>query len=177
MIIDMNPPSSLNTINIPAISGATPLPRGDTVAAGSAQSSNHIEFSPTGYGHMIWGYLLLFTGVMIIFVASLQVYGLYKGTVPITPIFKFPGIKLYLASLQPKMDNGAIAEMARKAGVEVPKMAELPPMEPTEIFSAEMINQSSNLGAFVFFMGFAVNVGYKVSSLGVKLIRPLYVKA
>jgi hypothetical protein len=55
-------------------------------------------------------------------------------------------------------------------------MPEMPAGEPTEIFPAEMINQSSNLGAFVFFMGFAVNVGYKVSSIGVKLIRPLYVK-
>lgn len=176
MMIDMNSTSSLNSINIPTISGATPLPRGVSVSAGSTQQpSNHIEFSTAGYGHMIWGYFLLFTGVMIICIASLQVYGLYKGTVPIPQIFNFPGIKLDLAALQPKMDNSAIAEMARKAGVEV-QIPETPAMEPTEIFPAAMVNDSSNLGAFVFFMGFTVNVGYKVSSLGVKLIRPLYVK-
>ncbi|MEI7653632.1 MAG: hypothetical protein WCJ70_05190 [bacterium] len=172
----MNPPASSNSINIPAIGGATPLPRGVTVAAGSMQPSNHIEFSPAGYGHMIWGYLLLFTGVMIIFVASLQAYGLYRGTVQLPKIFNFPGIKLDLAAMQPKMDTSAIAEMAKRAGVEAPKMPELPAMEPTEIVSAEMVNESSNLGAFIFLLGFAVNVGYKVSSLGVKLIRPLYVK-
>jgi hypothetical protein len=128
------------------------------------------------YGHLIWGYLLLFTGAIIIIYACIQTYFVYTKVSPIPSFFNFEGVKLDLSKLQPQMDQSGLEEIARKAGLSIPKMNTLPAMEPTEILPAAVLNESSNLGAFIFFMGFAVNVGYKLASLGVKLIRPLYIK-
>ena len=49
-------------------------------------------------------------------------------------------------------------------------------VQKTEIISAEMINDSSNIFAHLLLVGFFVSLGYKFASLGVQLVRPIVVK-
>lgn len=95
----------------------------------------------------ITGYSLLILGLAIILIAGLNIYAVFTGQAQIIKLFNFPAISLELAK-----------------GV------------PMEVASADMVNGSINLFAHLFLVGFFVNVGYKISSLGIELIRPVVVK-
>lgn len=53
----------------------------------------------------------------------------------------------------------------------------IPQLGPTEIIPAAMINDSSNLAAHLFLVGFFASIGQKLAFLGVQLVRPIIIKS
>ena len=96
----------------------------------------------------ITGYLLLLGGIIIIFFSAYNIYQVFtKQTQPIQ-LFAGEGIK-----------------------VEIPGSK-----TPSELIPADQLNDISNLTAHYFLMSFLVSIGFKISSLGVQLLRPIEVK-
>lgn len=105
----------------------------------------------------IVGYSLLIIGVFVIIFCGLNVLFVFTGkALPIQP-FNFPGVSL---------DLSQSLGLPKTAGV-----------KPTELISADMLNQSSNLFTHLFLMGFLAGIGQKLASLGVQLVRPIVVKS
>ena len=48
--------------------------------------------------------------------------------------------------------------------------------QKTELISALMLNESSNLFAHLMLMGFMASIGSKIAALGVSMVRPIVVK-
>ena len=96
----------------------------------------------------ISGYLLLLGGLIIIFYSAFSIYQVFtKQSQPIQ-LFSGEGIK-----------------------VEIPGSK-----APSELIPADQLNEISNLTAHYLLMSFLVSIGFKISSLGVQLLRPIEVK-
>lgn len=105
----------------------------------------------------IAGYILLLIGILIMVFAVINVFNVFTKNVQPVQLFSSEGISLDLAKLAG--GNSALP----KEGLE------------TEIISAGILNNSLNLIAHLFFMGFLVNVGFRISSVGTLLIRTIKV--
>ncbi len=106
----------------------------------------------------IAGYILLLIGILIMVFAVINVFNVFTKNVQPVQLFSSEGISLDLAKLAG--GNSALP----KEGLE------------TEIISADILNNSLNLIAHLFFMGFLVNVGFRISIVGTLLIRTIKVK-
>ena len=111
----------------------------------------------------VTGYLLLLAGIVIIALSSLSVYYVFKGRVKPIELFKLPGISIDLSNI-------AGADLPKESS-DIGSQATL----KTDLVEPDIINAPLNLFAHVIFMGFLVNVGFKVSSLGVQMLRPIKV--
>ncbi|KKP59831.1 MAG: hypothetical protein UR52_C0002G0059 [Candidatus Gottesmanbacteria bacterium GW2011_GWA1_34_13] len=111
----------------------------------------------------IIGYLLLITGIVIMILASFSVYRVFtKQTKPVQ-IFNTSGINLDLN----KLIAGSLPPQAQ---------TQLNSQATQQIIPPELINDSSNIFMHLVLMGFFVSLGYKLSSLGINLLRPIVVK-
>lgn len=115
-------------------------------------------------GEKIAGYVLLVVGVVIILGGALSVYQIFVGHATPVQIFHFPSVSIDLTS-------SLLATLPAQARSAAPAMA------PTEIMSGETISATANLVGHLLLMGFMLNVGYKLASLGVQLLRPIVVQA
>ena len=102
----------------------------------------------------ITGYILLTVGIGIILISALNIFMVVTGQAKPFQIFNFPAIGLDLNSALGLPTKGATSQLV----------------------SASMINDTTNLLAQIFIVGFFVNVGYKIASLGIELLRPVVVK-
>ena len=96
----------------------------------------------------ITGYLLLIGGLVIIFFSALNIYQVFTQQAQPIQLFSGEGIK-----------------------VEIPGSK-----TPSELVSADYLNEISNITAHYLLMSFLVSIGFKVSSLGTQLLRPIEVK-
>lgn len=103
----------------------------------------------------IIGYALLAIGLVIITFAGVNVYQVFTHRILPVQLFSFQGISL---------DAGQLFDPGTK------QQASL------QLISPEMINQTSNVFAHLFLMGFVASIGFKIANLGVGLLRPLEVK-
>lgn len=123
------------------------------------------------------GYLCLLLGFVIIAVDVFQTYRVFTKQAQPPQIFDFEGIKLDLAKLSPSLPmSDSVKKLMKDNNVNMVQLGNAP-SEPTEILPPEVINDMSNFGIFMFLAGFGLNLGFKVASIGVKLIRPIYIKA
>jgi hypothetical protein len=97
----------------------------------------------------ITGYCLLAFGVFLILGSALSVYRVFTNQTKPLAVFNFEPISLDLGQPQ------------------IPK---------TQIVPAAMLNDTANLAAHLFLMGFIASVGQKLASLGVQLLRPIEIK-
>ncbi len=97
----------------------------------------------------IIGYSLLAVGVLVIIFTAGSVFVVFTGKILPIQLFNLPAITLSLA----------------------------PGTKPVELMTADAINQTSNLAAHLFLMGFLAGAGQKLASLGVQLVRPIVIKA
>lgn len=105
----------------------------------------------------VTGYLLLGLGLVIILISALNIYLIFTGKTHPVQIFNFSGISLDLSSTLGLPSTGL-------------KTA------PSELVSPALLNDTTNLFAHLFLVGFFVNVGGKIASLGIELLRPVVVK-
>ncbi len=96
----------------------------------------------------ITGYLLLLGGLVIIFFSAFNIYQVFTKQIQAIQLFSGEGIK-----------------------VEIPGLK-----APSELIPADQLNEISNLTAHYLLMSFLVSIGFKVSSLGIQLLRPIDVK-
>ncbi|KKQ37881.1 MAG: hypothetical protein US53_C0007G0020 [Candidatus Woesebacteria bacterium GW2011_GWA1_37_7] len=106
-------------------------------------------------GEKITGILLLVLGLLVIAMASLNIYFLFSGKVAPFSLIRTKGISLDIK------------------GPTLPDSTEIP--FKTEILEADVLDRLVNISFHFIFMGFLVNVGYKVASLGVQFLRPVKV--
>lgn len=173
-MMKVNPMETPNYSQIP--SGTFDAPH---LANGKTVSSHVIVDRSAGDFHLytLIGYLCLLLGFVIIVVDAFQVYRVFTKQVPPPQLFNFEGIKLDLAKLTPNLPmSDSVKKIMKDNNVNITQLSN-GPSEPTEILPPDMINDVSNFGIFMFLAGFALNIGYKVASIGVKLIRPIYIKA
>jgi hypothetical protein len=94
----------------------------------------------------IIGYLLLTMGVGIIILTLLNGYGIFSGTLQPVPFFNFSPISL---------DLGATKQ---------------------ELLSGRDLSQSTNFFLHLILLGFFANIGFKLASLGIQLLRPIKIE-
>lgn len=103
------------------------------------------------------GYVLLAVGIVIILASALNIYLIFSGQTHPVKLFDFPAVNLDLSSSLGLPSTGV-------------KNA------PMELASPALLNDTTNLFAHLFLVGFFVNVGAKIASLGIELLRPVVVK-
>ncbi|HJZ05022.1 hypothetical protein A2634_05560 [Candidatus Amesbacteria bacterium RIFCSPHIGHO2_01_FULL_48_32] len=114
---------------------------------------------PKFLSEKVTGYLLLITGLLTIGLSSFSIYQVFTKKAKPVELFNSPGISIDLSQA-----------VYSQTGVK-PKEA-----VKTEIMSAETINTISNISFHYFLMSFLVMVGFKLSTLGIQLLRPINVE-
>jgi len=114
----------------------------------------------------IVGYILLSVGLLVIAASTLNVYQVFSKQIEPVQIFSFPSVSLDLGSAI----SGQLPEDER-----APMQAQMGNSAKQEIIPSAVLNDSSNLAAHLFLMGFIVSVGYRVASLGTQLVRTIVV--
>ena len=105
------------------------------------------------------GYALLAIGVAIILIAAVSVLLVFTKTINPVQLFNFQGVSLDLSSLVPSLPGTKPAAPAT-----------------TELLPSNVLNDTSNVFAHVFLMGFIASIGGRIATLGVQLLRPVEVK-
>lgn len=93
------------------------------------------------------GYTLLGVGLALMAYAALNVVQVFNGHMAPVQLFDIPAVKASLGENLPQI----------------------------EVIPKELLNKSSNLIAYLFFMGFIASIGSKLSGIGTKLLRPIRV--
>ncbi|OGG06136.1 hypothetical protein A2872_04155 [Candidatus Gottesmanbacteria bacterium RIFCSPHIGHO2_01_FULL_42_12] len=103
----------------------------------------------------IAGYILLIAGVGVILLALINGYGLFTGSLTPVKFFNLQGI-----------------------GFDLSQLAPLPSATGTkqELISGSDISNTTNFFLHLIILGFFLNVGSKLGSLGVQLLRPIKVE-
>lgn len=103
------------------------------------------------------GYILLIFGIAVIFFAGFNVYMVFTKQMPPIQLFSFPSVGL---------DASALMDTKPAAGT-APKL---------EILPANVLNDTSNIFAHMFLMGFIATLGHKIASIGAQLVRTIEVQ-
>jgi hypothetical protein len=111
----------------------------------------------------ITGYMLLFAGLIVIIWSAVNFYFVATGkTKPVSPVL-LPPITLDMGPLV----SGVTGTSSR--GGQAPSLK-------TELIPASSINTVFSLMIHFFLMGFISTVGFRISSLGIQLLRPTEIK-
>lgn len=110
----------------------------------------------------IVGYVLIVFGILVILYSVFDIYSVLTGKKASIDPFKLEGISLDLSSFV----GGAEEQQAIKNSGKSLK---------SEIISPDVLNKPLNYVFHLLLAGFILNVGYKVASLGVLLVRPVKV--
>ncbi|OGM21539.1 hypothetical protein A2714_00275 [Candidatus Woesebacteria bacterium RIFCSPHIGHO2_01_FULL_38_9] len=116
-------------------------------------------------GEKVLGYILIALGVIVMLLATFSVYQVFTNKSQPVNIFNLPGISIDMSDLVGSdLSPEEIAQLREQKSLK------------TDLISPEIINKPLNLIAHILFMGFILNVGFKVAALGVGLVRPINVK-
>lgn len=111
------------------------------------------------------GYVLLGFGLLIIIFSAFNIWSIFTKKSKPVQIFNIPAAKLDINDL---VGGNLPPVLASQAGKSANK--------GLEIFPSSTLSEVANLTAQILLMGFFLNVGYKISLLGVQLVRPIQVK-
>ncbi len=102
----------------------------------------------------ITGYVLLVLGVGVIVLALLNGYGLFSKTLTPVKFFELQSIGF---------DLSQVAPVAKTASQQ-------------ELISGADLSNTTNFFLHLILLGFFINVGAKLGSLGVQLLRPIKIE-
>jgi hypothetical protein len=114
----------------------------------------------------IIGYILLVIGIITILSSALSVYQVFAKKGQPIQLFSFPSISVDATDLL----GGDLPPAQRELAQKQLGQAKI------DILPADILNKTSNIIAHLLVMGFIVNVGFKLASLGVMMIRPIKVQ-
>lgn len=126
--------------------------------------------------HLIVGYALVALGVLVMLMSCIQVYRVFTRQTEPMQYFNFPGISIDLAKLTPQVDTSSLDALRQQLNLGGSTANTQTTSHMAEILPAEVLNGPANLGVFLLFMGFLLSFGSKLADLGIKLVRPVYVK-
>lgn len=133
-------------------------------------SSNNLE-KKINFEKII-GYILLFAGLAMIFMAIFLIYNVLTGK------SKAPNVVSY--SLPPIDLAGLNNQLQIPEGLQLPEGFQLPEATPSSAgkfqIPNELVNDSINTGLYFLLMSFILSAGSKVAGIGVKLIKEIKVK-
>ncbi len=109
----------------------------------------------------VTGYLLIVLGLAMMAFALFSVYNVFTNKGEIVNLFNLPGISIDLSSALPA--DMPKTEESQTTGLK------------TDLIPSETINKPLNLIAHLLFMSFVLNVGFKIASIGVQLVRTIKV--
>ena len=112
----------------------------------------------------IVGYTLLAIGLIVLGFSGLNMIDLVVGRVRPIEFFHFQPVKVDLEG----MLRGSLPP-------EVAGLVAGKPTQPTELLSADLLNQPTNFVVHLSIMGILAGIGQKVASLGVMMLRPIKV--
>lgn len=101
------------------------------------------------------GYSLIAFGLLAILLPALSVILVFTGNSEPVRVFSFEGIGINANDL---------------VG------GQLPTNQQIELISPNILNDTSNLIAHLFLMGFISTIGFRIATLGTMLVRPIVVK-
>lgn len=113
----------------------------------------------------IIGYLLLTAGLIIIGFSAFSAFFLFTKSSQPVKFLNLPSVSLDINQL---LAGSLPAELR----------GQLPKNQgsPTELFPSSALNFTLNLTLHLLLLGFFVTLGYKISQLGVQLLRPINVQ-
>lgn len=109
------------------------------------------------------GYTLLSIGILIMLASVVEVYLVFTGKQNAYPLFQTKSVSLDLGEMLPAFSEGQTLSK--------------PQTPPLELIKGEDLNKSFNITVHFFLMSFIAGIGFKLSSLGTSLVRPIVVKA
>lgn len=112
----------------------------------------------------VTGYLLLIAGLLAIAYACVSVFKVFTGKAQPVQLFRFESVSLDVTSL-----------FGDTSMLTATQQTQLSQQKTQDLISSDMINQTSNIAAHLFLMGFVVNVGAKVATIGTQFLRPIKV--
>lgn len=115
----------------------------------------------------VLGYILICSGLIAMILASLSVYSVFTKKSSPVKLFNFGPISLDASLLIPQDIPEGAGDLLAQQSSGLPK---------AELLPANVLNDSANIFAHLFLMGFIVSVGFKIASLGAMLVRPVNVK-
>ena len=107
------------------------------------------------------GYGLLILGILIMLLSVWQVFAVFTGKQEPYPVFQLGEVSIDLMSL-----------FGDQPGVAVPTATDT----TVELFSASDLSKLINMSTHFFLMSFVMLLGFRISSLGIMLLRPVVVK-
>ncbi len=105
------------------------------------------------------GYILLVAGILIMIYSATQIITIFTGKAEPLQIIQYEMPK------QTTTSNSVLNQMQGGGSLPMP-----------QLFDSEAINEILNLSLYYFIMQFLMGLGYKFSSLGVSMLRPLVVQ-
>lgn len=117
----------------------------------------------------IFGFFLLFAGIVLIIYAALSTYQVFSKKASPINLFSFSGISMDPSQFIPQSSiNPEISQLLKQSqGIQTSKK--------TEMIPADLINDPANIFAHLMLMGFLATIGFKLASLGTMLVRPIVV--
>ncbi len=106
------------------------------------------------------GHSLLISGLLLIVFSAFSVYTVFTGKMKPAPLFNFPAV------------NFSANQLLDDSKSPVNFVAD----DKIEVVSKELLNDTSNVLAHMFLMGFLASIGARIAEIGTKLMRPINVK-
>lgn len=117
----------------------------------------------------IVGYTLLAIGLIVLGFSGLNMIDLVTGKVRPIEFFHFEAVNVDLEGIV----RGSLP--IESLPPEVVALVAGKPTQPTELLSADLLNQPANFIVHLSIMGILAGVGQKIASLGVMMLRPIQV--
>ena len=114
------------------------------------------------------GHLLLFVGLAIMVICVVNMFLVFTNKVKPFSVF----------NISSNSSNGSlnISDIISELKKNSPNALNPATLPKLDILSPEVLNQTLNLSSHFFLMSFILGFGYKLATLGTKLIRPINVK-
>ena len=128
----------------------------------------------------VTGYVLLSSGILIMIFTAFQIIGVFTGKAKPIEIFKMESLPISTSQTKQITQSNEITELLQQLqqSGESPQLnnLQLPSAAMPQLIDPKMLNSVLNMAVYYVIMQFLFSLGYKFSSLGVQMLRPIVVK-
>jgi len=120
----------------------------------------------------IIGYTLLGIGIIMIIITTFQIFSVFTGKA--TPIEVFKGEKTTKTTAQSSTSD--LLDQIQEGDFSALLNSGSGTISGFGVMNPETLYKMLNITAYYFLMMFLLNVGFKIASLGVQMVRPIKVE-
>lgn len=117
------------------------------------------------------GYILLVIGIIIMVFATFQIIFVFTGKTDGVALFQYE--ETAQSETSSSLDINSLLSQMQNSGSQGISMDQIPNMQ---LIDPKTLNQVLNLTVYYLIMQFLLGLGFKLSSLGVQLLRPINVQ-